>query len=899
MRLSELEKWGIPSRVIQLWRERQGETLLPIQDRAVRRNLLGKPMQGQEHTSVRMVISAPTSSGKSFCAEMAAVRALTSREKTVMLFPLKSLAEQNYSLFNQTYGHLGVRCLIVTGDHPENDDAFARGHFQIAVAIYEKFDSLLTTSLDALKNIGLIVVDEIQTIGEPRRGAVLERLLTKVRASEYQPGIIGLSAVIGDEAGSAGKLAQWLGATLVEECSRPVELMRGVATEGTYYYRTFNNGFDGNEPFADSDHTETSFDKFIKQIKDTENSTLIFLKSRMDTVDAAFKLAASVKWPEAKKALSELEGEEPSFLIRSLRQALSRGVAFHNSDLSPEQRLIVEQAFLEKEIKALFSTTTLAMGVNLSADTVYLETVKYTSGKYDRRPSLEPVSRSEFENMSGRAGRLTGDRETCPAGRAIILAENKFDRDILWDTYIAGINTKPLKSAFKSMPLEDWLLDIIVSGLASNSDSIESVYAHSFRYHLNQDGLSDDVTAALQRLTADGFIENSPEVKPTVFGLATTRTGLSVKQATHYRNQLRQGYPNNSVAWVALALSGPDWDTPPAMLSRLEQTRNTPLRMLYQCYHHLLDEAALLIGRGGDRKPLAYRQTASLKALFLLERWRNLVPVQQLEETFQMHLGQIMHLGETVGHLVAAIAELIQSSEASSSLPSELRQLAFSLRHGIPADLKPIHDYLGELLSRHDFAALHRAGICSLRQFCELDSDGLLAVFRDTTKLKKINEKQEQLKEELDMQTRWTVAENHHEAIRTSTLGSLESIEVDGSYEKERYLVRINGFPVRLTGKSFKYFTKLAWSRLNRDSGWIYKEDIEIGFNQARYLYRMKGEINASLNMSWPVVENNRLGYYRLDVDPSKIRLNESNLRNHPDYEVRSMFLNKTAEPVN
>ena len=54
-----------------------------------------------------------------------------------------------------------------------------------------------------------------------------------------------------------------------------------------------------------------------------------------------------------------------------------------------------------------------------------------------------------------------------------------------------------------------------------------------------------------------------------------------------------------------------------------------------------------------------------------------------------------------------------------------------------------------------------------------------------------------------------------------------EMIEIDGSYEKERYLVKINGLPVRLTGKSFKYFIKLAWSRLNGESGWIYKEEIE------------------------------------------------------------------------
>ena len=121
--------------------------------------------------------------------------------------------------------------------------------------------------------------------------------------------------------------------------------------------------------------------------------------------------------------------------------------------------------------------------------------------------------------------------------------------------------------------------------------------------------------------------------------------------------------------------------------------------------------------------------------------------------------------------------------------------------------------------------------------------------------------------------------------------GEPETVEVDGEYLKERYLIRINGFPVRLTGKSFKYFARLAWSRLHSDTGWVYKEDLEVGFNQARYLYRMKNEICAVFSSSWPVVENNRLGYYRLNIDPSRISINREHLTNHPDFEVRSLAL--------
>ena len=123
-------------------------------------------------------------------------------------------------------------------------------------------------------------------------------------------------------------------------------------------------------------------------------------------------------------------------------------------------------------------------------------------------------------------------------------------------------------------------------------------------------------------------------------------------------------------------------------------------------------------------------------------------------------------------------------------------------------------------------------------------------------------------------------------------------IEIDGTYESDRYLIRINGLPVRLTGKSFKYLAKLAWSRVNDDSGWVYKDDIEVGFNQARYLYRMKSEINAAYRSDWAVVENNRLGYYRLHIDPTKIKLNFDNLRDHPDYDLRTLFKTGSGSDV-
>ena len=66
MRIATLEAFGIDDRIIDLWREAGHQELLPIQQIAVRK---GRVLDGKS-----AVIFSPTSSGKTFVGEMAAVQ---------------------------------------------------------------------------------------------------------------------------------------------------------------------------------------------------------------------------------------------------------------------------------------------------------------------------------------------------------------------------------------------------------------------------------------------------------------------------------------------------------------------------------------------------------------------------------------------------------------------------------------------------------------------------------------------------------------------------------------------------------------------------------------------------------------------------------------------------------
>lgn len=73
------------------------------------------------------------------------------------------------------------------------------------------------------------------------------------------------------------------------------------------------------------------------------------------------------------------------------------------------------------EIPVAVATTTLAQGVNLSADTVVMRELEHP-GSPER-----PYSVSEYKNMAGRAGRRK-------PGRAVVLSDGGVETQRIWRT---------------------------------------------------------------------------------------------------------------------------------------------------------------------------------------------------------------------------------------------------------------------------------------------------------------------------------------------------------------------------------------------------------------------------------------------------------------------------------
>ena len=74
-----------------------------------------------------------------------------------------------------------ARTIRATGDFNDDVGALMRGQYEICLMTYEKCAALALGAPHILDEVGTIVVDEVQMIVDPNRGANLEFLLTLLR----------------------------------------------------------------------------------------------------------------------------------------------------------------------------------------------------------------------------------------------------------------------------------------------------------------------------------------------------------------------------------------------------------------------------------------------------------------------------------------------------------------------------------------------------------------------------------------------------------------------------------------------------------------------------------------------------------------------------------------------
>jgi ATP-dependent RNA helicase HelY len=97
---------------------------------------------------------------------------------------------------------------------------------------------------------------------------------------------------------------------------------------------------------------------------------------------------------------------------RKLLYLLPRGLGFHHAGLLPGLKVMVETLFQRGELKAVFATDTLALGINMPARAVVLGSVSKFDGQ-----QMRLMTPNEYQQVTGRAGRRGMDEN----GAAVLL----------------------------------------------------------------------------------------------------------------------------------------------------------------------------------------------------------------------------------------------------------------------------------------------------------------------------------------------------------------------------------------------------------------------------------------------------------------------------------------------
>lgn len=144
-----------------------------------------------------LVVSLPTSAGKTRIAELCILRCLASGKRVVFVTPLRALSAQTETTLQRTFGPLGKTISALYGSIGVSGfDEDAIRERDIVVATPEKLDFGLRNDPSLLDNVGLLVFDEGHMIGlnerEVRYEVQIQRLLRRPDAQERR--IVCLSA---------------------------------------------------------------------------------------------------------------------------------------------------------------------------------------------------------------------------------------------------------------------------------------------------------------------------------------------------------------------------------------------------------------------------------------------------------------------------------------------------------------------------------------------------------------------------------------------------------------------------------------------------------------------------------------------------------------------------------
>ncbi len=407
--------------------------VLPPQRRTLaERGLLGSSRQA-------VVVSLPTSSGKTLIAQFRMLQALNQFEDrkgwVAYLAPSRALVNQVTQL-RRDFQPLG---LVVERVSPAMEidgieagvltEANDEARFRILVATPEKFDLMLRQGWEEKigRPLTLVVVDEAHTIQDKVRGLRLELLLATINRECRDAQFLLLTPFIQN----AREVARWLGGQNSEDISlgvdwQPNDRAIGIVSpvddgSGNGRSRDYRLDFETVHTTRPSIVLDEAFSlgkdqalaNTLSKARDIGmlaamtarklmvRGPVIAMHSRPDYV---WKLAERLKSGQDGSVSDDVRFVQEYVAAElgmqfPLVDLLAHRIGVHHGGLPEEIRMLMEWLFEKGQLDVLAATTTIAQGVNFPVSGVVMATTQYTYGR-----NMPP---EDFWNIAGRAGRVS------------------------------------------------------------------------------------------------------------------------------------------------------------------------------------------------------------------------------------------------------------------------------------------------------------------------------------------------------------------------------------------------------------------------------------------------------------------------------------------------------------
>ena len=693
-----------------------------------------------------LLVSAPTSTGKTLIGWWAAAAALEQSKRVVYLVSHRALASQKFeeiqSLFLQDLlGGDATALICATGDGVYDSTRRANSApmtASILVATYEKYLALVSAGGPQQDICDVVFVcDEVQLIGDGSRGKHVELLLSVLKRTGWHQ-FVGLSAVMDDD--GAAQFASWLDLTLVQTATREKTIRVEARWPNGCLVSTSTP--EGNiSPVQEPNVKTRELNGMIQELLASDKSpVIVFCMKVDDTYDYCNK------WAQGRAETQNIQPPADVDLDASLLSHINKRCAFHNAELGDDERSFVESLLENNQLDVVFATSTLAAGVNFPLGSAVFS--KWKRWDFAKKNHV-PIRRDEFQNMAGRVGRMGQAVEEgtvlASAGSARELSELSELMDFSKQASL-GVGITP--EDFGSL-----VIQLFAGGLCATREeafalmsSTLSAQREAERGNGTVDHWMPHLNQQIERLIATHcLIDTGTRLVVTEFGKAVAQAGIQPESAEFFLQFLTDNIQNLVPLLPTPENEGRDDDllfifTHGSLLApEFGYTGGAPSRFIHW--------------RLGSPGPVANPKAEQLRGLLferpwvanphaangarVISEWASGAPRIALEEIVpNIRMGTIHATARDVSWLLFAISQVITSASSPNladeakhpnlrstnpnlqfirSFARVLRRYSMQVAYGLPAECHWLRELElngpAKRLSRKQIVSLHQHGL--------------------------------------------------------------------------------------------------------------------------------------------------------------------------------------------